>query len=164
MFKIKNSTIHCSRGDCGTISLKVPFVDVNGYIKYEDNEETPNVYWYDKANNVLYDAEYNKSLVDINTLHIVYYEFQVGDKITFNVYLKNGYDDVPELSKDIIVETAAESIDIPLTEEDTTFGTIYNKPTIYWYDITLNNDMTVVCYNEEGPKEFIQYPAKGDEE
>lgn len=164
MFKIKNTTIHCSRGDCGTISLKVPYVDVNGYIKYEDDEITPNIYWYDKANNVLYDADYNKSSVSIDTLHIVFYQFQVDDKITFNIYLKNGYDDEPMLSKDIIVETASDSIDISLTEEDTTFGTIYNKPTIYWYDITLNDDMTVVCYNEEGPKEFIQYPAKGDEE
>lgn len=164
MFKIKNTTIHCSRGDCGTISLKVPFVDVNGYIKYEDNETTPNVYWYDKANNVLYDADYNVSSVSIDTLHIVFYSFQIDDKITFNIYLKNGYDDEPMLSKDIIVETVSDSIDIPLTEEDTTFGKIYNKPTVYWYDITLNDDMTVVCYNEEGPKEFIQYPAKGDEE
>ena len=164
MFKIKNTTIHCSRGDCGTISLKIPFVDVNGYIKYEDDETIPNVYWYDKENNVLYDNDYNKSSVSIDTLHIVFYEYQVDDKITFKVYLKNGYDDEPVLSKDIIVESATESVDIPLTEEDTTFGNIYNKPTTYWYDITLNDDMTVVCYNEEGPKEFIQYPAKGDEE
>lgn len=164
MFKIKNTTIHCSRGDCGTISLKIPFVDVNGYIKYEDSETIPNVYWYDKENNVLYDSDYNKSSVSIDTLHIVFYEYQVNDKITFKAYSKNGYDDEPVLSKDIIVESETDSIDIPLTEEDTTFGPINNKPTIYWYDITLNDDMTVVCYNEEGPKEFIQYPAKGDEE
>lgn len=164
MFKIKNSTIHCSRGDGGTITLKIPFVDVNDYIKYEDNEATPNVYWYDSKNEILYDSDYEESSVSLDTLHIVFYQFQVDDKITFNIYLRNGYDDEPLLSKDIIVETAAYSIDIPLTEEEMTFGDIANKPVTYWYDITLNEDNTVVCFNENGAKEFIQYPAKGDEE
>lgn len=164
MFKIKDSTIHCSRGDSGTIKLKIPFVDANDYIKYEDNELTPNIYWYDNKNEVLYDSNYEESSVSLDTLHIVLYEFQVDDKITFNIYERNGYDDEPLLSKDIIVESAADNIDIPLTEEEMTFGTIANKPITYWYDITLNEDNTVVCYNEDGAKEFIQYPAKGDEE
>lgn len=164
MFKIKNTTIHCSRGDCGTISLKIPFVDVNNYIKYRDNALVPNFYWYDKENNILYDSEYNKSEISVDTLTMVIYQFKQEDKITFNVYNKNGYNMEPVLSKNIIVESETESVDIPLTEEDTTFGPINNKPTVYWYDITLNNDMTVLCYNEEGAKQFIQYPAKGDEE
>jgi len=164
MFKIKGNTIHCSRGDSGTILLKVPYVDVNDYIKYEDNEVTPNVYWYDQKNEILYDADYEESSVSIDTLHIVFYEFQIDDKITFNIYERNGYDAEPLLSKDIIVETVANSVDIPLSEEETTFGDISNKPVTYWYDITLNEDATVVCYNENGAKEFIQYPAKGDEE
>lgn len=164
MFKIKESTIHCSRGDSGTISLKIPYVDVNDYIKYEDNEATPNVYWYDSKNEILYDSDYEESSVSLDTLHIVFYQFQVDDKITFNIYNKNGYDAEPILSKDIIVDATAYSVDIPLTEEEMTFGEISNKPVTYWYDITLNEDATVVCYNENGAKEFIQYPAKGDEE
>lgn len=164
MFKIKESTIHCSRGDGGTISLKVPFVDANNYIKYEDNEVTPNVYWYDNENKILYDSNYNKSSVSLDTLTMVLYQFQTNDKITFNIYAKNGYNKQPVLSKIINVESTSDSVDIALTEDDTTFGAIPNKPTIYWYDITLNDDATVVCYNEEGAKEFIQYPAKGDEE
>lgn len=164
MFKIKGSTIHCSRGDSGTISLKVPYTDVNNYIKYQDSEATPNIYWYDAKNNILYDSNYEESSVSIDTLTMVLYEFQVDDKITFNIYLKGGYDKEPVLSKDIIVETSGESVDIPLTEEEMTFGKISNKAVTYWYDITLNEDNTVVCYNENGAKEFIQYPAKGDEE
>lgn len=93
-----------------------------------------------------------------------YYEFHATDKITFNVYLKNGYDDEPVLHKDIECEEGSKSVTIPLTEEDTTFGTIANKPVTYWYDVTLNDDQTVLCYNEDGPKEFIQYPAKGVDE
>lgn len=164
MFKIKNTTIHCSRGDSGTISLKIPYVDVNNYIKYKDNALVPNFYWYDKENNILYDTDYNKSDVSVDTLTMVLYQFKIDDKITFNVYYKNGYNMNPVLSKDIIADSENDNIDITLTEEDTTFGTVSNKPVIYWYDITLNDDMTVLCYNEDGAKQFIQYPAKGDEE
>ena len=118
MFKIKDTTIHCSRGDCGTISLKIPFVDVNNYIKYEDDDVTPNIYWYDKENKVLYDSDYNVSQVSLDTLTMVIYQFKQGDKITFNVYNKNGYNIEPALSKDIVIESASDSVDIPLTEEE----------------------------------------------
>ena len=90
--------------------------------------------------------------------------FKAGDKVKFNVYNKNGYGKEPLMTKEVIVEKAADSVSIPLMEEDTTFGPLINKATIYWYDISLNDYMTIVGYNEDGAKEFIQYPAKGDEE
>ena len=164
MFKIRENTIHCSRGDRGTINLKVPYVDVNNYIKYEDSEETPNIYWYDIVNKILYNSDYERSSVSLDTLTMVVYQFQVGDKIVFNIYQKNGYNKTPMLSKKITVSEQTDNVDIVLLEEETTFGEIPNKPTVYWYDITLNNDETVVCYNEDGAKLFIQYPAKGDDE
>ena len=123
MFKIKEKTIHCSRGDAGAIALTIPIVNS------DDN-----------------------------------YEFQVGDKVKLNIYNKNGYDSEPLKTKEVVVDTASESVTIVLDADDTTFGEIANKPVTYWYDITLNEDQTVVCYNEEGPAEFIQYPAKGDDE
>lgn len=162
MFKIKNTTIHCSRGDKGTFMLKLPYTDDNDYIKYQDNQD--NVYWYDNKNDKLYDSDYNESSVPLNTLTIQLYEFQVNDKIKLNVYEKNGYEEEPLMTKEVVILTEAESVTISLNEEDTTFGEISNKPITYWYDITLNGDQTVVCYNEQGAKEFIQYPAKGDEE
>ena len=55
-------------------------------------------------------------------------------------------------------------IDIVLTGEDTTLGEQINAPNPLWYDITLNEVNTLVCYNEHGAKEFILYPAKGVEE
>lgn len=162
MFKIKGSTIHCSRGDSGTITLKTPITDVNDYVKYVDASE--NVYWYDAKKEIIYDADYKASNISLNTLRAVYYEFQEGDKITFNVYNRNGYGTTPLVSKEIIISEATESIDIPLTEEETTFGKAINKPTTYWYDVTLNDYLTIICYDEEGAKEFIVYPAKGDDE
>lgn len=162
MFKIKDSTIHCSRGDGGTIALRIPITDANDYIKYEDTSN--NVYWYDAKNETLYNSDYRNSSVEKSTLSIVYYQFQVGDKITFNIYEKNGYAKDPLKTKEIVVSEETETVNISLTEEDTTFGNPVNKETIYWYDITLNSELTIVCYNEDGPKEFIVYPAKGVDE
>ena len=165
MFKIKSSTIHCSRGDGGTIALKIPITDVNNYVKYVDNSTPANVYWYDTKKKKLYDSDYEEETeVTIATLTMVVYQFAVGDVIKINIYEKNGYNKTPLKTKSVTVTTAANSVDIPLSEEDTTFGDISNKPITYWYDITLNDDITVVCYDEDGAKEFILYPAKGDEE
>lgn len=162
MFKIKDSTIHCSRGDSGTITLRIPITDANNYIKFEDSSNT--IYWYDTKSNILYDSNYNKSSILLDNVNIVYYQFQIGDKITFNIYEKNGYGKEPLLTKDVEVTEMTESVNILLTEKDTTFGSSVNKATIFWYDITLNDNQTVVCYNEDGAKEFIEYPAKGVDE
>ena len=162
MFKIKDSTIHCSRGDRGTVTLKIPIQDANGYIKYKDTSE--NEYWYNTKSKTLYDSNYEESSISLDTLSMVCYEFQEGDVVIFNIYEKNGYGKQPLMTKETKVTEATESVDILLTEEDTTFGSPVNKATIFWYDITLNDSITIVCYNEDGPREFIEYPAKGDEE
>lgn len=162
MFKIIDNTIHCSRGDSGTIVLRIPIMDAKDNIKYKD--ELDNVYWYNVKSKILYDSDYNEISISIDTLTMVYYQFQVGDKITFNIYEKNGYNKEPLMSKEIEITEISESVNIPLLEENTTFGNPVNKATIFWYDITLNDNLTVVCFNEDGAKEFIEYPAKGDEE
>ena len=162
MFKIESNKIHCSRGDAGTITLKVPYTDNNDYIKYTDSQE--NVYWYDLSRKKLYDSNYEESSVSLDTLTEEYYQFEIGDIIKLNIYERNGYDKEPLKTKIIEVEASSDEVLIPMTEEDTTFGEIPNKPVTYWYDITLNDDLTIVCYNEEGAREFIMYPAKGDEE
>ena len=162
MFKIQSSTIHCSRGDAGTITLKIPYTDNNDYIKYLDGDD--NVYWYDFEKKILYDENYEESQESLENLTEQYYQFQVGDIVKFNIYERKGYDKEPLLSKSIEVLETAYELEIPLNEEDTTFGEIPNKAITYWYDITLNEDLTLVCFNEEGAKEFIMYPAKGDEE
>lgn len=123
MFKVEDGTIHCSRGDKGIITLKIPIENEDGF-----------------------------------------YIFKAGDQIKLNIYKKKGYSEDP--LKIIITDITEECdhVDIYLTEEDTTFGNISNKPVTYWYDITLNDNQTIVCYNEDGAREFIQYPAKGVDE
>nr|DAG39810.1 MAG TPA: hypothetical protein [Caudoviricetes sp.] len=159
MFKIKDGTIYCSRGDVGTIKLKLPITDMNDYIKYEDNSKK--IYWYDNNAKILYDSNYNVSTINTETLTMICYQFKIGDKLTFNIYEKNGYNKEPLLKKDILISNECDSADITLTENDTTFGEAINKETVFWYDITLNDNLTVVCYNEDGAREFIEYPSKG---
>lgn len=162
MFKIKDSTIHCSRGDGGTIKLTIPITDINDLIKYIDTDE--NIYWYNKNTNKVYDNDYELVDIDINDLSMVKYQFVIGDIVEFKIYEKQGYDKEPLVTKQVTISSSSDYCEIPLTENETTIGEIENKPITYWYDITLNGDQTVVCYNEEGAKEFIEYPAKGSEE
>lgn len=162
MFKIEGTTIHCSRGDVGAFSLKLPITDIQKNIKYEDKDG--NTYWYNEKSNELYDYNYNISNMSKEDLNCVFYRFQIGDKIRFNIYEKNGYNKEAIKTKEIKVDEETESIYIELTEKETTFGIPVNKPTIFWYDITLNENLTVICYDEDGSKEFIEYPAKGDDE
>lgn len=162
MFKIKESTIHCSRGDSGAFTLKIPIMDANNNVKYKDINN--GVYWYNTKKDELYDSNYNLSETSKDSLSMVYYKFQIGDTIKLSIYERNGYDKEPLMTKIISVTEEVESVYVELTEEDTTFGKINNKPVTFWYDITLNDYLTVVCYDEDGAKEFIMYPAKGDDE
>lgn len=118
MFKIKDETIHLTRGDTGTIELSI-----------ED------------------------------------YTFKAGDVIEFRVYNKKGLNQLPLINKKIQVEEEKESIDIELSSEDTKIGEITNKETEYWYEVELNNDKTVIGYDENGAKLLILYPegAETDE-
>lgn len=162
MFDLDGKEFHVSRGDSGRFDFRLSELDNKKYIKYKDEQD--NIYWYDAVNNVLYDSEYNKSDVDIKTLTMVFVNFNVNDEIRFNIYEKNGYNKTPVLSKLYTVTTPSDKVTLSFTEEDTTIGEEINKSKIYWYDITLNNDKTVVCYNKDGPKIFKLYPAKGVDE
>ena len=121
MFKIENKTIHMTRGDEGTISIKVP--------------------------------------TDTTTTPITYYEFQPNDVITFTVKRKNGFNSEDYVArKQLIIDTATTNPLISLTREDTLIGEPINKPVTYWYELTLNDSQSFVCYDEDGAKEFILYP------
>lgn len=161
MFRItKDGQIHCSRGDTGIINFQLALTDNNGYIKYTDTDS--NIYWYDVYNNVLYDNSYEIDRnTNINTLTMELVNFNANDEIKFNIYELKGYNLKPLLTKTIQVESTTDSVEISLSESDTTLGGQINAPFPFWYDITLNDTNTIVCYNEHGAKEFILYPAKG---
>lgn len=91
-------------------------------------------------------------------LEIDDYTFVVGDSIELRVYEKKGLEKLPVLSKEVTVTKECETLEIELTSKDTAIGNIENKQKNYWYEVELNDNNTVIGYDEEGPKLFVLYP------
>jgi hypothetical protein len=100
----------------------------------------------------------------ISTGYQTYYTFEVGDVITFAVYNQNGLPENAVILKEVVVDSTmvGTSVDISLTSEDTKIGNLINNPTIYWYEIQLNSEQTVIGYDNTGPKLFTLYPEGSD--
>lgn len=86
------------------------------------------------------------------------YTFQDGDKVVFSVYNKNKMSDNAVLLKEFVVSGSQQSVEINCTKEDTQLGDLINKPVEYWYEIELNNEYTVIGYDEDGAKLLMLYP------
>ena len=95
------------------------------------------------------------------------YEFKPTDKIAFVAFAKKAYTKHEILRKEY---TLAElgytepttTPEIPLTEEDTKKFPLTNKKATYWYDIALNDTLTVLGFDHEGSKKIIVYPEGGE--
>lgn len=91
------------------------------------------------------------------------YTFQVDDKISFVVVKENDYSsEKPVLRKDIFLTQAATEVEIPLTSTETKIGYPINKKTKYWYNVVLNDDITILGSDENGEKILILYPEVGE--
>lgn len=86
------------------------------------------------------------------------YTFQVGDKLVFSIYKPNQLSGDAILLKEVSVLEASESVDITLTSDETKIGELINKPVDYWYEIELNDQYTVIGYDEDGAKIFKLFP------
>lgn len=86
------------------------------------------------------------------------YMFQPNDKIAFRIYERSRLNQAPLSETITTVEEATASIKITLLPEATRVGQIINKPIEYWYEIELNDDQTVIGYDENGPKVIVLYP------
>lgn len=90
------------------------------------------------------------------------YTFKVGDKISFIVKEKKGYNKEEVFRKDFIIDEETEYPQIILSVEETKWGDIKNKKATYWYDIVLNDDKTILGYDDEGAKKIYLYPEGGE--
>lgn len=86
------------------------------------------------------------------------YTFKVGDTIVFSIYKKGKMNEDAVLLKEINVLEQSESLSISLTNEETKIGELINKPLEYWYEVELNNQYTVIGYDDTGAKLLILYP------
>lgn len=90
------------------------------------------------------------------------YVFQPGDKVSFVVVPKGGYTEGAVLRKDVFVKEESTEVAIPLTSVDTKIEDVIDKPTDYWYNVVLNDDLTIIGSNEKGEKIFRLYPEVGE--
>ena len=84
--------------------------------------------------------------------------FKANDYIKFRVCEQGNLLNVL-LTKTVNITTAASEVLIQLTSEETRIGEpIKNGSQIYWYEIELNGDTTLVGYDNNGPKLFTIWP------
>ncbi|MBO6244199.1 MAG: hypothetical protein J6O41_06525 [Clostridia bacterium] len=98
---------------------------------------------------------------DLNKLTISYddYEFKANDKLKLVVVEKKGYTEKIVFEKEQTVLSASSSVDFALTSTETKSFPLENKKKTYWYDIRLNDDTTIIGYDEENAKKLIVYPG-----
>lgn len=87
-----------------------------------------------------------------------YYTFESGDKITFSIYKKGKLNDKAVLLSEYVATPGTTSINIYCDSEETKIGELVNKPIDYWYEIELNNEYTILGYDDEGAKLFKLFP------
>lgn len=90
------------------------------------------------------------------------YRFRRGDKISFVVVSKRGYTKDEVLRKEFVLEEATEYPVIELSAKDTKVFELKNKRVTYWYDIVLNDCVTILGYDDEGAKRLIVFPEGGE--
>jgi hypothetical protein len=91
--------------------------------------------------------------------------FKVNDIIKFYVCEQGNFSNVL-LSKTITVAEESAEVEIHLESEDTRIGDVLrNGSKVYWYEIELNGDTTLVGYDNNGPKLFTLWPeaVEGDD-
>lgn len=88
------------------------------------------------------------------------YTFLPEDVVKLSVFEKGSSFDDALLTLTAQIDEEANRAVFTVVETDTQFAEDVNKPTTYWYEVKLNGDQTVIGYDDNGPKEFIIYPAE----
>lgn len=102
-------------------------------------------------------------LIKVSISSTEFYQFITGDKIQFRIFNKGDYS-TPIKTKEVDISSNTTEVTIPLTELETTLGEIIDKPKTYWYEISLNEDKTLVGYDStDGAAELILLPGYVEE-
>lgn len=114
-------------------------------------------------NNDIYITRGDKAALDIQVpLNDGFYQFQTTDILYFTVKKKYG-DTEPVLRKILTFSEPTEIATINLTSNDTSLGEMPNLPVTYVYDVSINEDQTIIGYDDNGEKRFIVYPEASNE-
>jgi hypothetical protein len=96
------------------------------------------------------------------------YKFQTTDKISFVIFEKKGYTKDELLRKEFTLAEIGfteetEVAEIPLTSSDTKVFPLTDKAQTFWYDIILNDEITILGFDGDGGKRFVVYPEAEEE-
>lgn len=91
-----------------------------------------------------------------------HYYFPAGCYVTFAIIPKLGYTTGTLLRKTVYVTEDTTEVEFTLTEEDTKIGDMIDKKQKYWYNVVVNDDITIIGSDENGEKTIIIYPEVGE--
>lgn len=86
------------------------------------------------------------------------YTFKSGDKIIFSAIKKKGFTKEEVFIKEFIVEQECDVFNLTFSKEDTLKFSLKNKKQIYWYTVVLNDEITILGFDEDGAKKLYVYP------
>lgn len=90
------------------------------------------------------------------------YTFRAGCKVSFVVVPNKGYTTGEVLRKDVYVTEDTQEVEITLVAADTKIGDMIDKKVTFWYNVVVNDDLTIIGSDEDGEKRFILYPEVGE--
>lgn len=83
--------------------------------------------------------------------------FKVGDTLKFSIVKKGDYNDVI-FQKEFEVTEESNIYFLTFTNEEMRIGDVISKEKEYYYEIEMNDDTTLIGYDENKHKKFILYP------
>lgn len=94
----------------------------------------------------------------------VYEPFYKDDVVSFS--LKNNFgDSEPVLRKKVTVQEKTDTVTFEFSKDDTTIGDLISSPVRYQYDIAINDDLTILGYDDQtGPKYFKLFPEGSNDQ
>lgn len=96
-----------------------------------------------------------------------FYMFKPTDKITIVFFPAKGYTKEEILRKEYLVSETGhvkptDTVPLILTSEDTKKFPLLNKKKTYWYEIVLNEEITIFGMDDEDASKVIVYPETGE--
>lgn len=94
----------------------------------------------------------------------VYEPFYKDDVVSFS--LKNNFgDSEPVLRKKVTVQEQTDTVTFEFNKDDTTIGDLISSPVRYQYDIAVNDDLTILGYDDQtGAKYFKLFPEGSNDQ
>lgn len=135
-----------------------------------DTEDKTTIYIHrgDAPDGDINKISFRYPIYNYETEEMEYYEFKPSDKITFTVYEKKGYTFNEIFKEEYVLSTIGyventTSPELMITRTDTLKFPLTNKKQTYWYDLRLNDNTTIIGFDENGAKKIIVLPGSTEE-